>query len=290
MGFWRGEKLAQVLPGLISPFDAKNLDCASYKLSVGDQVFSTSDTFLSASPTAPLISSLSKTAPDNVLRIRPGQFAFLLTEEVVQVPNDAMAFISMRATFKFKGLINVSGFHVDPGWNGKLLFSVYNAGPGEVVVKRGQPLFLIVYSSLDEPTKHVYDGASQNQVAIDPSLLQHMTEQVFSPLMLQRKMDEIQRRMDDVQASANLVKSVALAMSSVAVIIIAAATLFAAFAPATLGVIIARMIDFAGYDMRIRPSEPGDRTATAVPAPTAAVQPTIASSPKRSPLPAKPAK
>ena len=48
--------------------------------------------------------------------IPPGQFAFLLTEEVVSVPPDALAFISIRAKTKFRGLVNVSGFHVDPGY------------------------------------------------------------------------------------------------------------------------------------------------------------------------------
>lgn len=71
----------------------------------------------------------------------PGQFAFILAEETVRVPPSAMAFISMRATFKMKGLVNVSGFHVDPGWNGPLIFAVHNAGPGPVHLQRGLPLF-----------------------------------------------------------------------------------------------------------------------------------------------------
>jgi hypothetical protein len=40
-----------------------------------------------------------------------------------------MAFISMRTAFKFKGLVNISGFHVDPGYKGKLIFAVFNASP-----------------------------------------------------------------------------------------------------------------------------------------------------------------
>ena len=45
----------------------------------------------------------------------PGQFAFLLTKEVVSVPADALAFISIRVKTKFRGLVNVSGW---PGCNG----------------------------------------------------------------------------------------------------------------------------------------------------------------------------
>ena len=43
--------------------------------------------------------------------------AMLITEEQVNVPLDAMAFISMKAGKKLGGLINISGFHVDPGFN-----------------------------------------------------------------------------------------------------------------------------------------------------------------------------
>jgi hypothetical protein len=50
--------------------------------------------------------------------IPPGQFAFLLTKEVVSVPADALAFISIRVKTKFRGLVNVSGWHdlTLPSW------------------------------------------------------------------------------------------------------------------------------------------------------------------------------
>lgn len=191
MTFWSGETLAEKLPELITGFNPDNLDCASYRLCVGDQAFVTSDKFSTSAPTAPLV-SLLKGPPDNMVRIRPGQFAFLLTLENVRVPDNAMALISMRAGYKFKGLINVSGFHVDPGWDGKLLFSVYNAGPGEVIVEMGEAMFLIVYAGLDRITTKLYKGASKGQSAIKSSLLQNMTEQVFSPLMLQRRMKDLE--------------------------------------------------------------------------------------------------
>jgi dCTP deaminase len=46
-----------------------------------------------------------------------------MTEEIIRVPKEAMAFISMRATFRMKGPVNVSGFHADPGWEGPLIFA-----------------------------------------------------------------------------------------------------------------------------------------------------------------------
>jgi dCTP deaminase len=48
----------------------------------------------------------------------------------------------MKFKIKQRGLVNVSGFHVDPGYSGKLLFSVYNAGPRSIVLTRGEPVFV----------------------------------------------------------------------------------------------------------------------------------------------------
>jgi dCTP deaminase len=73
-----------------------------------------------------------------------------LTEEVVRIPPDVLGFISLRTTWKFRGLINVSGFHVDPGFHGNLIYAVYNAGPAPVHLARGMDLFLIWFAELDK--------------------------------------------------------------------------------------------------------------------------------------------
>src|SRR5690606_791554 len=81
--------------------------------------------------------------------IPPGQFAFLLTEEVVSIPDNLMGWISLRSGIKFKGLVNISGFHVDPGFKGNLIYSVFNAGPSPIPISRGDPLFKLWIAELD---------------------------------------------------------------------------------------------------------------------------------------------
>lgn len=245
MGFWSGERLALELPkGLISDFDPNNLDYATYRLCVGEQAFVTADKFGVSAPSDPLISVLGD-APNHTLRIPPGQFAFLLTHETVKVPSSAIALISMRATYKFKGLINVSGFHVDPGWEGKLLFSVYNAGASEVIIKKLDPLFLIVYADLDQDSKMLYRGASQHQKSINPSLLEGMTGQVFSPLMLQRKMETLEQ-------STNFIKAFIYGAGTVLTLLLAAAAL----SPNLVGAVLAKSIEAAGYELKGKSSAP----------------------------------
>ena len=280
MSFWSGEKLKRELAAqqLVIPYRPTNLDCASYRLSVGSQVFSTSDEFEGGGPSDAVIQVLAD-PPQHTLRIAPGQFAFLLTDEIVTVPKNAIALISMRAGYKFKGLINVSGFHVDPGWSGKLLFSVYNAGPGPVIVAREEPMFLIVYADLDQDSELVYDGKSKAQDSIKPELLEKMVSQVFSPMMLQRKMEDLSKKIDRVERQARsdldiVDKSVSAAKTGLyaigitAGLVLAAAGVFATLAPMTLGVLLAGILRTGGYEMRTLPSEGSPSTASEIPSGT----------------------
>jgi dCTP deaminase len=59
--------------------------------------------------------------------------------------------------------VNVSGFHVDPGYSAPLRFAVFNAGPSTIGIKRGEDCFLIWYADLDrEDTEHI-KSESQNR-------------------------------------------------------------------------------------------------------------------------------
>jgi len=161
--FWSGETLTERLADLIKPFSRERIDCAAYTLAVGPEVY-VSPNDQTVDPTTVTVRKL---ADGEAFTIPPGQFAFLLTEEVVSVPADAIAFISIRAKIKFKGLVNVSGFHVDPGYCGQLTFAVFNAGPVPIHIKRGQPIFLIWYARLDRETAFKKDGRIQKGIDIE---------------------------------------------------------------------------------------------------------------------------
>lgn len=80
--------------------------------------------------------------------IKPGEFALLITEEIVDIPSDTAAFISLKFSHALKGLINISGFHVDPNYTGRIVFSVYNAGPSPAHLRRGDAVFMIIFANL----------------------------------------------------------------------------------------------------------------------------------------------
>jgi dCTP deaminase len=151
--FWSGDKILKELqanPEILSPFAETKIDHSSYRLALGGEYFITPDHDVKRreSIKKTLVAPSQGTLAGQVA-IPPGQFAFLLTEESLNMPDTAMGFISMRAGFKMNGPINVSGFHVDPGFRGQLIFAVYNAGPAPVNLARGEPIFLLWFADLD---------------------------------------------------------------------------------------------------------------------------------------------
>ena len=189
--FWSGETLNERLKTLIDPFSPGRVDCAGYTLSIGPEVY-VSPNDQTADPTTVTIRKLSV---GEAFTIPPGQFAFVLTEEVVSVPADALAFISIRAKTKFRGLVNVSGFHVDPGYRGQLTFSVFNAGPVPVHLKRGQPIFLIWYASLDCETTFKKNGTIHK--GIDPEIVTAVAGELQSFAGLSKKINDVDKALGD---------------------------------------------------------------------------------------------
>ena len=146
--FWGGKRLHDELGALISDYDPTRLDHASYRLRVGPEVYVSP----TGEPDDPRNKPKTSLVQGQGFTVPAGQFGFILTEETIRVPVAAIAFISIRAGYKFRGLVNVSGFHVDPNYEGRLIFSVFNAGPGPVHLSRGEPCFLIWYADLDRPS------------------------------------------------------------------------------------------------------------------------------------------
>jgi dCTP deaminase len=188
MPFWSGEKIKEVgeqHKNFISNFDAKNIDCSAYTLKMGNEYFVTansSDPHRGHNQRHVLDAYASFVIP-------PGQFAFLLTKETIDVPADVMAFISMKATYKFQGLINVSGFHVDPGYRGHLVFSVYNAGPAPVRLREGLPLFLIWFADLDRVSNKV--RAANTEKVLSNDLLKGMSGEILSLQSVSEDLEKI---------------------------------------------------------------------------------------------------
>ncbi len=187
MPFWSSETLKDRIPEekLIEPYDPGRVMRGAYELSVGAEAYITSSD-----------GERTQLSPGERIIIPPGQFGLLVSKEVVAVPADSMAFISIKSTTKLQGLVNVSGFHVDSGYKNTLKFAVYNAGPQKIYLDQDQPMFLIWYAKLDVVTKDLYQprpGMSSHITAED---VKRIAGDVASPAQLK---DQFERLNTDIE-------------------------------------------------------------------------------------------
>ena len=138
--FLSSDRIKRELPSLLEFGEEQYVQEVCYDLRVGDEVYRSEER---------LPENLSATNP--YVLLHPGQFALVKTLERITVPNKYLGLISIRSTYKFQGLVNVSGFHVDPGFRGHLLFAVQNVGPNDIRLRYRDPAFMIMWAELSEP-------------------------------------------------------------------------------------------------------------------------------------------
>jgi dCTP deaminase len=170
------------LPDLIDPYSEPKIVHCAYEMSLGREVFITDE----QTKTKRVL------MPGEQVRIPPGQFANLLTEEKVTIPSDALGFISMKFKLKQRGLVNVSGFHVDPGYSGNLLFSVFNAGPTPLIISQGTPAFLLWLCDLDAKTDDLYIKGPRTGITDDD--VSHLQGEIATPQALATRVEELESR------------------------------------------------------------------------------------------------
>jgi dCTP deaminase len=192
MSFWSDIKWRSrpLQPQIVEPFDSDAIEDANYLLSIGDEIY------VSSPEAKSTIQTLTAERPH--FAIEPGQFAFLLTAENVSIPFDTIGFISIRATIKFMGLVNISGFHVDPGYSGKLIFAVFNAGPTRIHLKRGQRIFPLWLAALDSSIKRTERKSGYDR--IPPTLVTQISGNFTTAYQLKTELDKIKEDVAKLKA------------------------------------------------------------------------------------------
>lgn len=188
-GFWSSETLAERLPELIHPFYPSRIENCAYELSMGNQSYVTSRDDNKTKVRVRLDRGV-------LVNILPGQLAHLLIHEYVTIPNDAVGLLSMKSKFKMSGLVNVSGFHVDPGYEGRLVFAVFNAGSVPIVIKQKEPVFLLWYVSLDSPTEDLYRGTRHKLKDIDQDQIMRLKGPTYNPTALAERVSRLEQHRD----------------------------------------------------------------------------------------------
>lgn len=168
-------------PIFLDQWDLENLQPCAYEMRLGMEVYVTTER----------LPKILKGDEKDTFKISPGEFAVLTTLEYLCVPRDLVALISIRYRFKEQGLINVSGFHVDPGFHGKLLFTVYNAGPQDIVLRYNERMFIIMFAKLTNKTEP-YRGGRKGQTRIPMDAISRLSGPSVSVRSLSRRIERLE--------------------------------------------------------------------------------------------------
>lgn len=188
------ERLTELFPEEFNePIDFSDLsEAASFKMRLGSEAFLSGEKkLIQLNPKKPF------------LKISPGDLAILLVKEYVRIPPDLIGFISIRLRYTNMGLINISGFHVDPGFEGHLTFSVYNAGPNDIILRYGEKLFLIFFAELDQVPGSLYNKSRhdhQGQTHIRSDAMNKLGGESVSPQSLATRLGTLENRFQLVWA------------------------------------------------------------------------------------------
>ena len=195
MSFWSEKDWItanQSLPAdkpIVSNFERAKLKDGCYRLSIGSEAMLSIDVHSKAS-------AKRKLKNNDDFDIKPGQFAHLLTDEIVNIPDNSIGLINIATNEKIKGLVNVSGFHVDPAYSGRLIFTVFNAGGSNISLQQGQAMFRLWL--LDYRGEASKDSVTYNEIPRDWG--DRLKGAYPSPFMLSKRLSALEN--DVVRISA----------------------------------------------------------------------------------------
>ena len=134
---------------LLKNADVKNVNGASYDLSLGDQYWQNG----------------KKHTLDNnngFIQLKRGDFVIVSSKEIAELPNDIAARFDLTVGLFCRGVILSNGPQVDPGFRGRLFCSLFNLSNSTVDLKREQHYSTLEFIKLSEPTT-VYQGKYQGK-------------------------------------------------------------------------------------------------------------------------------
>ncbi|MDF2234547.1 hypothetical protein P2H44_18455 [Albimonas sp. CAU 1670] len=206
---WLSEGAKGYRKGPVFPWDEGRVEAAGYRLSVGCEYFING----SGSSTS------NKLDRGRSFVIQPGQFAYILTDERVYISKSAIGFISIRASLKFLGLVNVSGFQVNPGYSGNLIFAVFNAGPKHINIRHGDEIFSIWIADLDAEVPHSFTetGKIPNDLDhISSDIVNGIAGEALTAYQLTERISELRDELQKVRTYAMTAAAVLTIVAGIA--------------------------------------------------------------------------
>lgn len=89
------------------------------------------------------------------MELGPGAYGGIISFEKLALPENVCARIGSKRALAYEGVILLTGTIVDPGYEGHLLFGVFNASQRRVMVRYNKKLCNIVFERLAKPPERL---------------------------------------------------------------------------------------------------------------------------------------
>jgi dCTP deaminase len=142
-------------------FDGASLQATSYDFRIGARGLVGGDTNETDLKSGKLV-------------IQPGSYAGVISLEKVKLPSNVFALIGSKRKFSYDGLILLTGSVIDPGYEGHLLFGLYNASSKRVVLPMRTKICNATFIRLPKDAKPVPADPYLIEGNFPPDFLQKM--------------------------------------------------------------------------------------------------------------------
>lgn len=139
----------------IAPYEAKQLQPASYDLRVGKQ---------GATVSGKKIEDISE---KGFIAVAPGDSALISTYEIIAMDTKHAARFGLTSGHARKGVYATTGTQIDPGFKGRLFVGITNLTPKTVTFTYQEDFLTLEIHELLQPCKNPYAGPYQNKKSFD---------------------------------------------------------------------------------------------------------------------------
>jgi dCTP deaminase len=109
------------------------------------------------------------------IKIPRGSTAVIYPYEEMKLSNKVAGRYGLRSKFARRGLILLSGPQIDPGFEGTLSVTVFNAGTDDVRLYHLEQFATVEFAELSSPASKGYSGPYQGQTALSGEDIDLMT-------------------------------------------------------------------------------------------------------------------
>ena len=190
-----GKKLSDLIKKgeIIQNAKLENCEGIKYDLRISDRL-------LSGDYSSGVTISQLEYKEQKQLHVEPGELVFLLTKEIIDLPENMIAMITFKRKMNHEGVLVLGGSVVDPLYNGRLLFGLYNFASEPFPIKPGKKITSIMFYQL---STNELDKFIKPEVRIDEfpdELLRNMAK--YKPTgqqQLDQQIKDIKSTLDKLQ-------------------------------------------------------------------------------------------